>query len=253
MIKGDHDWLERLCKFNRCKDHPDAELVVAWHPEKCWVIRCGAGHYPDVLQRQLSPTEQYRAGDPVPLAVEHSIKRGRTKRMVDNVKRPEELGRALIPREDLGSGQALTEQQVSGLIAYARRYSLDPFRGHVVLMYSKPYITIDGYLYHARRTNTSYKLESRPLSAEERSAFQVPEGDHAWVAEVTLIPSGATFSGRGVVTQEEMAEESRKKPGALAHPVVAAKPWQLAQKRAEWQALRRAFPIGEGEDNNKEA
>jgi len=28
-------------------------------------------------------------------------------------------------------------------------------------------------------------------------------------------------------------------------------PWQLAQKRVEWQALRRAFPIGELENKDE--
>jgi len=59
------------------------------------------------------------------------------------------------------------------------------------------------------------------------------------------------FGGIGIVTQEEMTEPSKRHPDQLRSPVVAKHPWQLAQKRAEWQAMRRAFPIGEPE-NEKE-
>ena len=69
--------------------------------------------------------------------------------------------------------------------------------------------------------------------------------DHAWVAEVIFTDTGASFTGLGIVTYDEMTAKSNKNPDRLRSPVVAAHPWQLAQKRAEWQALRRAFPFGE--------
>jgi len=115
----------------------------------------------------------------------------------------------------------------------------------VVIMYGEPYITIDGYLFHANRSRIHYKLESRPLTDDERKAMRTTnEKDHAWKCELNIL-GGGSFTGLGIVTEEEMTATSKRDSTRLRSPVVAAHPWQLAQKRAEWQALRRGFPIGE--------
>ena len=157
-----------------------------------------------------------------------------------------------IPATDLGTGELLVLEVVKALCAYADKYELDPAREHVVLMYGKPYITIDGYYYHAFKTGTAFKVESQPLNEQERRDYQIGEGTHVWRAKITIVNTGAFYTGLGIVTQEEMIQESKNKPGQLRAPVVAKHPWQLAQKRAEWQALRRAFPIGETEEVKEE-
>ncbi|GAH85632.1 unnamed protein product [marine sediment metagenome] len=153
----------------------------------------------------------------------------------------------LVPHVDLGSGEVLSDGLTKALVVYAQKYELDPYRSHVVLMYGKPYITIDGYLYHAFKSQKPYTLWSRPLTEKERGQYQIEAEDHAWVAEAQFTDTGSTFTGLGVVTQGEITAKSERNPVKLRSPVVAAHPWLLAQKRAEWQALRRAFPIGEGE------
>lgn len=85
------------------------------------------------------------------------------------------------------------------------------------------------------------------MTTTEAKIFKIGKVDHGWIAVVTYIDEGSTFTGVGVVTYEEMIAKSEKRPEHLRSPVVAAHPWQLAQKRAEWQAMRRAFPIGESE------
>lgn len=151
---------------------------------------------------------------------------------------------ALVARADLGTGEVLDPSKVAALIRFAEQYHLDPRRGHVVLMYGQPYIGLDGYLYHANQTGHPYRLISRPLNDQERSDYQITVGSFAWIATVTMVDSGASFTGQGIVTPEERTAKSKRDETKLASPVVAAHPWQLAQKRAEWQALRRAFPIG---------
>ena len=151
----------------------------------------------------------------------------------------------LLPKVDLATGELLRPELMTALVKYAEKYELDPYRNHVVLMYGKPYITIDGYLYHAQQSQKPYALSSRPLTDIERKQYQIEAEDHAWVAEVSFTDTGSTFTGLGIVTQGEMTAKSERNPVQLRSPVVAAHPWQLAQKRAEWQALRRAFPIGE--------
>jgi len=244
MIKGDYDKLKDIASRNLCAEHK-TPLVVAWHSgEKCWTIRCGEGHYPDAVTRQLSLTELDKSGQLPPGPIQDNIRKRQRRLAMTQEKKPHEFLNALVPHVDLATGELLGEGLIKALVTYAKEYGLDPYRSHVVLMYGKPYITIDGYLYHAQCTKKAYSLSSCPLTDIERAQYKIGEEDHAWVAEITFTDTGSTFTGLGVVTQEEMTAKSKRDSTKLSSPVVAAHPWQLAQKRSEWQALRRAFPFG---------
>ena len=230
MIKGEKAYLDEVVKNHICPEHGN-KLVVAWHAgENSHVIRCGEGHFPEEVTRELTRTQQFKAGQ---------------LQKVDPMFN-------LLSKTDLATGELLPPEMLQLLVTYARKYALDAYRGHVVIMYGKPYISLDGYLYHANRSRLPYGLCSRPLDNEERVTYRVGENDHAWTCEVILPEGNQSFVGLGIVTQKEMTEMSTKKPNQLRSPVVAAHPWQLAQKRAEWQALRRAFPIGESEEESIE-
>ncbi len=226
MITGTSEYLDGIVKTHQCPEH-GKKLGVAWHAEEnSYVIRCAENHYPEEVTKLPSRTQQFKQGQ------------------LDAVKE----GFSLMVTEDLGTGKELSPPQIIALTSYAERYHLDVRRSHVVLMYGMPYITIDGYCYHANRSKKPYKLKSRPLSNEERQVYQLGvEVIHAWIAEMELL-DGGYFTGLGIVTQEEMTAKSKMDATKLASPVVAAHPWQLAQKRAEWQAMRRGFPIGETEE-----
>lgn len=229
MITGAKEELDQYVQTHVCPEHGQT-LVVAWLAENnSYVIRCGHGHYPEEITREMTPTEEFKQGKREPVGE----------------------GLNLLPRADLATGEALSPELVKALIAYANRYGLDAYRGHVMLMYGKPYIGLDGYLYHANQTKIPYQMRSRPLTDDERKTYRIGENDHAWTCEVLLPSVNCSFTGLGIVTLEEMTEESKKKPGQLRSPVVAVHPWQLAQKRSEWQAARRAFPIGETEEVNE--
>ena len=248
MIKAEKAYLEDLARHNVCADD-DGQLVVAWHPqEDGYVLRCGKGHYPEAIKRNPSLTQLWKQGEELPQPIKSNIQKGISRRAMQEGKQPTAVTFAGVPASDLGTGELLMPEVVKALVDYAYRYKLDPARGHVVLMYGKPYITLDGYLYHARISDVPFLMRSHPLTLSEREAYQVPEAAHAWLCEITLPVSGASVTGLGIVTREEMTAMSDRRPGQLRSPVVAAHPWQLAQKRAEWQALRRAFPIGETEE-----
>jgi hypothetical protein len=219
---NDHEYLTQVTKTHICPEHPKLELQVATHPEGGFVIRCGADHSPEEITKRPTRTRDY--------------KEGKLERV--------DQAFSLIPKADLATGEVLDANMRSAIIGYARVYGLDADRGHVAVMYGKPYITIDGYLYHAYKEEIPYQLRSRPLEEDERKTYKIGADDHAWTAEVIVPRTEQSFTGLGIVTQEEMTAKSKKRPEQLASPVGAAYPWQLAQKRAEWQALRRAFPIG---------
>ena len=245
MIKGDYDKLRDYASRNVCSEHK-TPLEVAWYgAEKTWVLRCGHDHYPDAITRQLSLTEEYKAGEELPEYIEDKIKKQRRRKAMEKGKTPTAMTFQGIPATDLATGELLLPEVVKALVDYAHKYNLDPARGHIVLMYGKPYVTIEGYLFHAARARVAYTLQSKPLSDDDRSSYLIPEGAHAWLSEIIIGNHERSFTGLGVVTLEEMTTMSTRHPGELKSPVVAKHPWQLAQKRAEWQALRRAFPIGE--------
>lgn len=252
MIKGDYDELTAIAANNVCSEH-NTPLSVAWHDkEAIHVIRCGHGEYPDDIVRIMSLTEDIRQGKDVPEPIKSNVEKASRRR--SSIQPKNDLTPALseLPKTDLGTGEILAPHMVTALLTYAYRYGLDPFRGHVVIYYGKPYIGIDGYLYHANQVEVPYSLRSKPLNKEQRIEYLVPEGSHAWLATVEFLETGQEFNGIGIVTAEELTEKSKRDQNQLRYPVVAKHPWQLAQKRAEWQALRRAFPIGESEEKNDE-
>lgn len=245
MITGDYDMLAGIAGNSVCSED-NGHLTVAWHKDKqCYYLKCGICGECKAVTKVMSLTEAFEAGEELPEPVASNVKKGIEKRAARLPQAPQAETFSGIPATDLGTGALVTRNQLQALVDYAHNYGLDPRRGHVCLMYSKPYITIDGYLYHARKENIAYDLSSVPLTQEERDRWQLEPGDHAWISRVRIIETGATFTGHGIVTKQEMTEPSKKHPDQLAAPVVAAKPWQMAQKRSEWQALRRAFPIGE--------
>lgn len=244
MIKGDYDKLKKLSQYNVCSEH-HTPLIVAWHSvEKAWVLRCGHGHYPDSITRQPSLTSLYKQGEELPSYIEDNIKRKQGGKAMTNETQRKGTRYWLVPTADLGTGQLLTPEYIKALVEYARKYDLDPERGHVVMMYGQPYFTIDAYLYHANRTGQSFSMDSRPLSDDELKQYRAPENAMVWVCIIRFSDTGETFRGYGVVTEAEITAKSDKHPEQLRSPVVAAHPQLLAQKRAEWQTLRRAFPIG---------
>uniref|UniRef100_A0A6H2A1Z3 Uncharacterized protein n=1 Tax=viral metagenome TaxID=1070528 RepID=A0A6H2A1Z3_9ZZZZ len=244
MITGDKSQLDQIVQTHHCPDHPDKALTVAWLTTGEYAVRCGGDHYPEEVTRIPTLTEAYKQGEPIPEPLAGNIKKGLAKRLPRQPKYAGALTLGGVEARDLATGEVLGKDLVDALVEYAYQYGLDPMRGHVCLMYGKPYITIDGYLYHANRQNKPYTLTSRPLNETERGMYQVKEGDHAWRADIIYNEGKSLTGGTGIITQAEMTAKSKKDTTRLASPVVAAHPWQLAQKRAEWQALRRAFPIG---------
>jgi hypothetical protein len=253
MIKLPSDQLKNIAQTQLCGICREP-LNVVWNAQgNCETLQCFKGHFPDLLVRNPSITEEFKQGK-----VGQDVATRRAKEFAKALPAPgtpvpadHPLG--LLPVTDLETGELLDPNIIRALIDYAHRYELDPYRGHVVIMHGKPYIGLDGYIYHADQTGVPYSLKSRPLTEDERKTYQIPEGAHAWTAEVIKKISDTSFTGMGIVTQAEMTEMSKKHPDRLRSPVVAKHPWQLSQKRAEWQAMRRAFPIGSPDEEKAEA
>lgn len=248
MITGDYDQLNELVGRHVCAED-NGRLNVAWHKEQsCYYIKCAICGECKGMSEVPSLTQAHKQGLLTEGPVQDNVKKSVQKRAQSLPQSPQAETFQGIPATDLGTGDLIPQQVLQALVSYAKTYGLDPARGHVCLMYGLPYITIDGYFYHAYKEKIALAINVRPLDESERKVYQVNEGDHAWVCNIVRGNDFTKFTGIGIVTKAEMEEESKKKPGHLRSPIVAAHPWQLAQKRAEHQALRRAFPIGESQE-----
>lgn len=244
MIKEDYEELKDLAQNNVCAEH-GLPLALVWNREEsCHTLRCGygAGHFPDELVRKLSPTEELKAGTELPEPVKSGVERGMAKRQAMAGPAAVTIGGVLA--SDAATGELIPKVKLQALVEWGRNLGLKPELGHVCLYQGEPYVTIDGYLYHADDTGVPYTMLSAPIPGEQREGYILEEGDHGWLARIRRLDTGGEFVGVGIVTRKEMTEMSRKKPDRLRSSIAAEKPWQIAQKRAEWQALRRAFPLG---------
>lgn len=252
MITLPFDQLRALAKNQLCGICQSPLEVVWLAKENCYTLECSQGHRPDALVRNPSLTELWRTNELPPGPITDNIERRERQKAMSQERSTKESQFALVRHTDLGTGELLFPDQVKALVEYAYKYGLDPYRGHVVLMYGMPYIGLDGYLFYANREDPGYRLQSWPMTDKEKEQYQLGEYDHGWLAECYRSGNPNPFTGIGVVTQGETTEMSKKTPGQLRYPIVASKPWNMAQKRAEWQALRRAFPIGETEEQKEE-
>lgn len=226
MITGEYKKLKEIAEHNVCAEHK-AALEVCWAPDgNVYALRCGEGHYAEAVTRKVSEVTKIKQ------AVKPDIP----------------LNAFAMPSEDLGTKKLLSITEQQALIDYGRHYGLDAYRGHVMMMFGKPYIGLDGYIFVANRTRRPYTMPTRPANAEERLAMQIGVDDYCWICELQVENPRTYVRAIGIVTAEELTETSKKDTTQLRYPVVAKHPQLLAQKRAEWQALRRAFPIGENEE-----
>lgn len=179
----------------------------------------------------------------------------------------EEKRLELFPaRTDGATRKPLTLDQARYLLSFSRGYGLDPWLGHAVMYFGKPYITLEGRLYLAHSSHLLSYLSSHLASPEERKALGYGDDDVVWWAEAKRRDMEQPFKTWGVVTDQEVKELEGKvrenlrssQEGRslnpeqlerlarehLSHLPVVKSPGHMAEKRAMAQALRLAFPLG---------
>ena len=148
----------------------------------------------------------------------------------------ERIGLAKFPQE-------LTPADRKLLAQVAITYGFDPLMGEVSIYQGRPYVSIDGRYRKAQETGKLDGVQSRPASKKEREEWEIPEGDYFFKSEVYVKDTGHPFIGWGRVYQAETEGGKGFKP-------VEKNPQRMAEKRAEAQALRKAFhnPLPSVED-----
>ena len=136
--------------------------------------------------------------------------------------------------------QALTAPEKNLLAMVAISYGFDPLMGEISIFQGRPYVSIDGRYRKAQETGRLIGVRSRPATKQERADWQIPDGDYFFHTDVFIKGGGLmSFEGWGRVLKEETIA---KTPGDSYKPIVK-NPQRMAEKRAEAQALRKAFHI----------
>lgn len=132
--------------------------------------------------------------------------------------------------------QDLTIADKKLLAQVAITYGFDPLMGEVSIYQGRPYVSIDGRYRKAQETGNLDGVESRPATKQERTDWQIPDGDYFFRGEVFVKGASRPFVAWGRVFQAETLGGKGFKP-------VEKNPQRMAEKRAEAQALRKAFHI----------
>lgn len=132
--------------------------------------------------------------------------------------------------------QELTKEDKLLLAEAATTYGLDPVMGELSIYQARPFVSIDGRYRKAQETDKLDGVQTRPATKQEREDWQIPQGDYFFRAEVYVKGASHPFVGWGRVRAAEMAGGKGFKP-------VETNPQRMAEKRAEAQALRKAFHI----------
>ena len=114
-------------------------------------------------------------------------------------------------------------------------YGLDPIFNELMIYQGRPYVTIDARRRKAQETEKLDGISARPATSQERKARQVSDGDYLFVAEVWVKGASHPFEGWGTVRAAETKGSE--------HLPIVKDPAAQCEKRAEAQALRRAFHL----------
>lgn len=237
----DYETGSKMLNTHQCSQCK-APLSLIWDADaNDYALVCGTDHSHQGYERIVSPGQEVARGG------------------ADKVTGPgaqadleKQLAKAehplsMLPAKDLGDNKAIAKQALEALVKWGLSLGLKPYLGHVCLYHGKPYVTIDGYYYKLYKNMTPIRIGTRPLSIDERSEYHVPEGAHAFLAESWLGNTRLPTTGLGVVTQEELDGKSERDPEKWRSPVAHAHPQRMAEKRAEWQVLRKLVPLEEVE------
>ncbi len=131
--------------------------------------------------------------------------------------------------------QGLTQSDEKMLAVVAIAYGFDPLMGEVSIYQGRPYVSIDGRYRKAQETGRLDGVRSRPATKQEKEDWGIPPDDYFFCAEVYVKGASQPFVGWGRVN----GTETKGSP----HLPVVKNPQRMAEKRAEAQALRKAFHI----------
>jgi len=220
------DQLRQLSKYHVCAEC-GAFLALSWSNERnCYILRCKRFLEHNGIRRlgrdpEIDEIRNKLKGEPLPMKTT-ALQELDPKQMLERV------NQARFPKD-------LTVQDRQLMATISIEYGLDPLFGELMIYQGRPYVTIDARRRKAQETNQLDGISARPATKTERQARGVENGDYLFVAEVWVKGASHPFEGWGMVKESETK-------GSEFLPIVKD-PAAQCEKRAEAQALRRAFHI----------
>ena len=220
------DEMRKLERYHVCAECGDL-LKLSWSNERnCYTLVCKRfaehtgirrlGRDPEILE-----IKNKLKGEPLPMETT-------TLQKLDPDQMLQRVNQARFPKD-----LTLVDRQLIAKISI--EYGLDPIFGELMIYQGRPYVTIDARRRKAQETGLLDGISARPATKAERHARQVSDGDYLFVAEVWVKDATHPFEGWGTVRAAETK-------GSEFLPIVKD-PAAQAEKRAEAQALRRAFHL----------
>lgn len=198
-------------------------LTVAWGGNKydCWILRCGN----NIEHTGITGHDT---------AYENKIREAVS---MDSTALMTMGEQAMMARVNLARfPQELTQQDKILLAQAAITYGFDPIMKEITIYQGQLFISIDGRYRKAQETGKLDGVDTRPATKQEREDWQIPDGDYFFRSEVFVKEASRPFVGWGRVRKAETLGGKGFKP-------VETNPQRMAEKRAEAQALRKAFHI----------
>ncbi len=237
-----------------CGNYPSAYPDPA-DPDRGYQVRCQHPEHQG-FDRIPSYTEMWKSGSVLPLHIANQIEnkfggqRMETTALV-KLERAEMERRLNIAAgsfgfvvEETGISRGLNPAEMALLIDYCLTYGFDPLLHEVCLYHGSPYPQIDGLRRKAQETKQYRGLKLEPvIDGDIKKAVGYQPDDIVFKATVRRADEGgiSEFERYGGVGQWEITEKSKKDPERLRYPVVAKRASDMAQNRAERDALRAAF------------
>ena len=202
-------------------------LNVAWSAkDNGYILRCNDLTH-DIITRHLPKSERTKQAEKEWNATNKMDSTALTTMTESTM--IERIGLAKFPQD-------LTVQDKKLLAQVAISYGFDPLMGEISIFQGRPYVSIDGRYRKAQETGELDGVDTRPATRQEKTDWQIPDGDFFFRAEVYKRGTTRPFVGWGRVRAAEINPAGKFKP-------VDLNPQRIAEKRAEAQGLRKAFFI----------
>lgn len=148
----------------------------------------------------------------------------------------------------LSWGEAMSPGVRLKFFLFCAKQGFDPASNHVYVLGGRPYVSIEGRSFKAdeHRDDAGKKTfqgfaEDRVMTADERAAYDIPEGAIGWLCRVKRADCEFPFLGVGYAGG-----------AGERNPVAKADRLAMAAKRAREKALRLAYPLGDASDDDGE-
>ena len=220
------DDLRKLENYHVCAEC-GAFLRLSWSNERnCYMLRCQIHEEHNSIRRlgrdpAIDEIKHLLKGGPLPMETTALQK-------LDQQQMIQRVNQARFPKD-----LTVADRQLIAKVAI--EYGLDPLFGELMIYQGRPYVTIDARRRKAQETGELDGISARPATNGEKKARRVPDEDYLFVAEVWKKGGAHPYEGVGRVKESETKGDP--------HLPIVKDPAAQAEKRAEAQALRRAFHL----------